>query len=193
MPRLGIPMSFFSRHAIDRSPFKACFQESSRCHNLRFRKSAASNKCGKSRIYYLAPLFHKCYFSRIVKKWPHLSRRERQIIDILYKKGRATAAEVMEDLPDPPGYSAVRSLLATLEQKGHVHHEKDGAKYVFIPTVHPDSAKRSAIRHLIQTFFGGSRENEEETLMDVSPKEFSEDELKRLAELIEKARKARKR
>jgi predicted transcriptional regulator len=124
---------------------------------------------------------------------PTLSRRERQIIDILYQKGRATAADVLESLPDPPGYSAVRSILATLEEKGHVHHEKDGAKFVFMPTVHPNNAKRSAIRHLLRTFFGGSREQAVAALMDVSPSEFSEEELERLAGLIAKARKARKR
>src|SRR5690349_5544960 len=104
-----------------------------------------------------------------------LSRRERQIIDILYRKGRATAQEVMESLPDPPGYSGVRSHLASLEAKGHVRHEKDGAKFVFIPTVHPNNARRSAIRHLLHTFFGGSREQAVAALLDVSPSEFSED------------------
>src|SRR5205823_2061588 len=107
---------------------------------------------------------------------PHLSRRERQIIDILYRKGCATALEVMEGLPDAPGYSAVRSHLATLEVKGHVRHEKDGAKYVFVPTLHPKTAKRSAIRHLIRTFFGGSREQAVAALLDASPSEFSKEE-----------------
>jgi BlaI family penicillinase repressor len=118
-----------------------------------------------------------------------LSRRERQIIDVLYEKGRATALEVMESLPDAPGYSAVRSHLATLEQKGHVRHEKAGAKYVYIPTIQASSAKRSAIRHLIRTFFGGSREQAVAALLDVSLSEFSKEELDRLANLIEKARK----
>src|SRR3954453_3427889 len=88
---------------------------------------------------------------------PHsaLSRRERQIMDILYAKQRATAAQVMESLADPPGYSAVRTLLATLESKGYVRHERDGAKYVFIPKLHPEKAGQSAISHLIQTFFKG--------------------------------------
>src|SRR5438477_13127241 len=122
-----------------------------------------------------------------------LSRRERQIIDFLYQKGRATAAEVMDGLPDPPGYSAVRAQLATLEQKGHVRHEKDGAKYVFIPTMHPNNAKRSALRHLIHTFFGGSREQAVAALLDVSSAEFSAEELDRLAGLIDKAREGRKR
>ena len=121
-----------------------------------------------------------------------LSRRERQIIDVLYQKGRATALEVMESLPDAPGYSAVRSHLATLEQKGHVRHEKAGAKYVFIPTVRASSAKRSAIRHLIQTFFAGSREQAVAALLDVSPSELSKEELDRLADVIEKARKEKR-
>ncbi len=124
---------------------------------------------------------------------PKLSRRERQIIDILYEKGRATAAEVMESMADPPGYSAVRSHLATLEQKGHVSHEKDGAKYVFKPTVPAGNAKRSAIRHLVRTFFGGSREQAVAALLDVSPSEFSQEELDRLADSIEKARKGNRR
>ena len=119
-----------------------------------------------------------------------LSRRERQIMDALFRKGRATAAEIMESIPDPPGYSAVRSHLATLEQKGHIRHEKDGAKFVFIPSVNPNSAKRSAVRHLIRTFFGGSREQAVAELLD--PRELSNDELNRLADLIEKARKGKK-
>jgi BlaI family penicillinase repressor len=122
-----------------------------------------------------------------------LSRRERQILDILYQKGRATANEVLASLPDAPGYSAVRSHLATLEQKGHVRHEKDGVKYVFIPVTHPKAARKSAIRHLLRTFFGGSREQAVAALLDVSAREFSEEELERLAELIEKARKAKKK
>jgi predicted transcriptional regulator len=87
-----------------------------------------------------------------------LSRRERQIMDVLYRKGRANAAEVMEEMADAPGYSAVRTYLAILEKKGHVRHEKDGTRFVFIPTVRHDKAKRSAVHHLIQTFFHGSRE-----------------------------------
>jgi BlaI family transcriptional regulator, penicillinase repressor len=121
-----------------------------------------------------------------------LSRRERQILDVLYQKGRATAAEVMEELHDPPGYSAVRSHLAVLEEKGHVRHEKSGAKYVFIPTVHHDTAKRSAIQHLLDTFFKGSREKAVAALIDVVPSQFSDEELDRLARLIQKARKERK-
>jgi predicted transcriptional regulator len=126
-----------------------------------------------------------------MKSHSGLSRRERQIIDILYQKGKATAQEVMDGMADAPGYSAVRSHLATLEEKGHVRHEKDGAKYVFIPKLRPEKAKQSEIRRLIRTFFGGSREQAVAALLDVSPQEFSEEELDRLAELIEKARKGK--
>src|SRR5438046_1460902 len=115
---------------------------------------------------------------------PDLSRRERQIMDILYQKGRATAAEVMDSLSDPPGYSAIRSHLATLEKKGHVRHEKDGPKYVFIPILHPKIARRSAVRQLLRTFFGGSRDQAVAELLAVSPGAFSAHELHRLAHFI---------
>jgi predicted transcriptional regulator len=122
-----------------------------------------------------------------------LSRRERQIIDILYEKGRATAQEVLEALSDPPGYSAVRSHLATLEAKGYVRHEKDGARFVFIPTVRHSTARRSAMQDLIRTFFRGSREEAVAALLDVSPSQFSDEELDRLAQLIEKAKARREK
>jgi BlaI family transcriptional regulator, penicillinase repressor len=114
-------------------------------------------------------------------------------MDVLYEKGRATVTEVMEGLPNPPSYSAVRAALATLEAKGSVRHEKDGAKFVFIPKTSPETARRSAIRHLIQTFFRGSRESAVAALLEVSPEQFSQEELDRLAGLIEKARKGAKR
>src|SRR5215469_1184389 len=99
---------------------------------------------------------------------PHatLSRRERQIMDVLYRKESATAAEVMESLPDAPGYSAVRALLRILEQKGHVRHEERAGKYVFMPTLQREKAKRSALRHLVQTFFDGSTEDAVAALLD---------------------------
>ena len=118
-----------------------------------------------------------------------LSRRERQIMDVLYRNGKATALEVLESLPDPPSYSAVRALLRVLETKGHIRHEQDGPKYVFLPRVNRDRAKRSAIRHLIQTFFDGSPEQAVATLLDVSSSALSQNELDRLAGLIQKARK----
>ena len=118
-----------------------------------------------------------------------LSRRERQVMDVLYKEGRATAATVMELMPDPPGYSAVRTLLATLERKGYVRHERDGAKHVFIPMVARSNAARTALAHLIQTFFNGSRGRAAAALLNVDASQFSSEELDELEELVRKARK----
>ena len=95
-----------------------------------------------------------------------LSRRERQIVDILYTHGRATAAEVQSSLPDPPSYSAVRAMLRILEDKGHVRHEQDGPRYVYVPTIARENAKRSALRHVLQTFFDGSAEQAISALLD---------------------------
>jgi predicted transcriptional regulator len=120
----------------------------------------------------------------------NLSRRERQIIDILYAQGRATAAEVQMALPDPPSYSAVRAMLRILEEKGHIRHEQDGPRYVYLPTVARDSAKKSAMRHVLQTFFDGSASQAISALLDDPRASFSDDELDRLAQMIEKARKA---
>ena len=119
----------------------------------------------------------------------NLSRRERQIMDLIFQRGRATAAEVMENLPDPPSYSAVRATLRILEEKGHVQHEQNGLRYVFVPTLARETAKRSALEHLLQTFFNGSAEQAVATLLDESASRLSEEELDRLAQLIEKARK----
>jgi predicted transcriptional regulator len=116
-----------------------------------------------------------------------LSRRERQIIDILYSNGRATAAEVQLLLPEPPSYSAVRAMLRILEEKGHVRHETDGPRYVYAPTIARDNAKRSALRHMLQTFFDGSAEQAISALLDDTSK-LSDAELDRLARLIDQAR-----
>ena len=123
----------------------------------------------------------------------HLSRRERQIMDVLYRKGSATAAEVLESVPSPPSYSAVRALLRILEQKGHVRHEESEGRYVFMPTVHREKAQRSAIRHLVQTFFDGSPEDAVAALLDASSSKLSDEELDRLQGLIDKARKGGKK
>ena len=122
---------------------------------------------------------------------PHsdLSRRERQIIDILYARGRATAAEVQSVLPEPPSYSAVRAMLRILEDKGHVRHEQDGPRYVYLPTVARDNAKRSALRHMLQTFFDGSAEQAISALLDDSSARLSDRELERLARMIDQARR----
>ncbi|MGH9410328.1 MAG: BlaI/MecI/CopY family transcriptional regulator [Vicinamibacterales bacterium] len=119
-----------------------------------------------------------------------LSRRERQILDILYRNGRATAAEVQEALPQAPSYSAVRALLRILEDKGHVAHEQDGPRYVYRPTVPRDNAQRSALRHMLKTFFDGSTEQAISALLDESSARLSPAELDRLARLIDAARKS---
>jgi predicted transcriptional regulator len=121
-----------------------------------------------------------------------LSRRERQIIDILYAQGRCTAAEVQSALPDPPSYSAVRAMLRILEEKGHVRHQQDGPRYVYLPTVARENAKRSAMRHMLQTFFDGSAEQAISALLDDSSSKLSDRELDRLAHLIEQARNGAK-
>ena len=118
-----------------------------------------------------------------------LSRRERQIMDIVYSRGQATATEVMENLPDPPSYSAVRALLRVLEEKGHLRHTLDGQRYIFSPTIARERAKRSALRGVLQTFFGGSAEEAVAALLDISDESLSDDELKRMENLIKQARK----
>jgi len=119
----------------------------------------------------------------------NLSRRERQIMDIIYQLGQATAAEVMENLPDPPSYSAVRAMLKILEDKGHLRHKQQGPRYVFLPTVSREKAKRSAVKHLLQTFFDGSAESAVATLLDVSRSDLSNADLDRLNSLISQAKK----
>ena len=111
-------------------------------------------------------------------------------MDIVYRRGRATAAEVLEALPDPPSYSAVRALLRVLEDKGHLRHEQEGAAYVFRPTVSREAASRSAVKHLMQTFFGGSAERAMAALLDATQTKLSADDLDRLSQLIETAKKA---
>ena len=119
---------------------------------------------------------------------PRLSRRERQIMDILYRRGTASASEVKDSLPDAPGYSAVRATLRILEEKGHVKHQADGLKYVYVPVVAADKARRSAVKHLLNTFFGDSTEQAFAALLDVSAKRLTPKELDRLSEMIAKAR-----
>lgn len=118
-----------------------------------------------------------------------LSRRERQIMDILYRSGRATALEVRASLPDPPSYSAVRAMLRILEQKGHIRHEEDGPRYVYAPTVARATAKRSALKHLLNTFFDGSASQVMAALFEISARDLDHEELARLRRLIDEARK----
>lgn len=118
-----------------------------------------------------------------------LSRRERQIMEILYQRGKASAAEVREAMPDAPGYSAVRAMLRILEEKGHVKHQAEGLKYVYVPSIARDKAKRTAVKHLMETFFNGSPEHVMAALLDVSSTKLSREELDRMARLIDNARK----
>ena len=118
-----------------------------------------------------------------------LTRRERQIMDILYRRGRATAGEVMEALPGSPSDSTVRTQLRVLEGKGHVRHEEHGLRYVYMPAVPRHTARRSALRHLVDTFFDGSAEKVVAAVLGAEASRLSDDELDRIAELVARARK----
>lgn len=117
-----------------------------------------------------------------------LSRREREVMDILHRRGEATVSEVMEDLVDPPTYSAVRSILRVLEGKGHISHHEDGPRYVYAPAVAKDRARSAALDHLVNTFFGGSAERAVAALLRRSDLELSEPALKKLAREVQQAR-----
>ena len=119
----------------------------------------------------------------------NLSRRERQIMDIIYRRGRASAGEVLNDLPDPPSYSAVRALLRILENKGHLTHKKEGPRYIYTPTQPRQNAGESALQRVFQTFFDGSIEKTVAALLDVSDSSLSDAEFDRLAQLIDEAKK----
>ena len=119
----------------------------------------------------------------------NLSRRERQIMDILYQRGKGSASEVREAMEAAPGYSAVRAMLRVLEEKGHVKHQAEGLKYVYVPVVARDKAKRSAVKHVMETFFNGSAEQIVAALLDVSSTRLTREELDRMSEMIEQAKK----
>lgn len=118
-----------------------------------------------------------------------LSRRERQVLDVLYRLGRATCAEIQKAMTDPPSYSAVRTFLRIMEEKKIVRHEQDGARYVYIPVLEKERASRSAMRHLLNTFFGGSVTQAISALLDEESKNLSEEDRHRLKAIIERARK----
>ena len=118
-----------------------------------------------------------------------LTRRERQIMDILYHRGRATAADVMKDLSGDPNYSTVRTQLRVLEEKGHVRHEVEGLRYVYMPAVPRHAARKSALKHLVHTFFEGSSEQVVAAVLGGEATRLSEDDLERIADLVAKARK----
>ncbi len=117
-----------------------------------------------------------------------LGTRERQIMTFIYKRGEATAAEVMEGISDPPTYSGVRAMLRILEEKGHLSHRRDGARYIYVPTISPDEAGKSAMNYMVQAFFNGSADRVVTALLDLKGNELSDADLDRLAGLIEKAK-----
>jgi BlaI family transcriptional regulator, penicillinase repressor len=120
---------------------------------------------------------------------PKLSRRERQMMDILYQRSRATAAEIHERMADPPSYSAVRAKLKVLEDKGHIRHEVQATRYIYTPVVARDRAKESALRHLLSTFFDNSAEQAVTALLELKPGGLSRDKLDKLSALIDQAKK----
>ncbi|UCC83735.1 MAG: BlaI/MecI/CopY family transcriptional regulator [Gemmatimonadota bacterium] len=116
-----------------------------------------------------------------------LGRRERQIVEALYRLERATVRDVLAELPDPPSYSSVRAMLTKLEEKGYARHEQDGPRYVYLPVVPAERARRTALRHLVDTFFEGSAERAALALIKLSDAQISDEALERLAELVRRA------
>jgi predicted transcriptional regulator len=124
---------------------------------------------------------------------PHLSRRERQIMDVLHRRGRATVADVMADLTGEPAYSTVRAQLRVLEEKGHIRHEEEQLRYVYLPAQSHRVASRSALKHVLDTFFQGSPEQIVEAILGRDGSGVSREELDRIADLIERARRDSRR
>ena len=147
---------------------------------------------------HLLNIQHVLIFPQVVPHRPstmpesltELSRRERQIMDIIFRRGKATAQEVMDDLPDPPTYSAVRAALRLLEEKGSLRHEMDGKRYVYAPTTPRSRARSNALHHLVRTFFNGSTEQVVNALIEETRP--SDAELDRLVKMIEDARRQEK-
>jgi predicted transcriptional regulator len=118
-----------------------------------------------------------------------LTRRERQIMDVLYRRGRATAADVMVDIPGEPNYSTVRTQLRVLEDKGHVRHDEEGLRYVYAPAIPRHAARKSALKHLVETFFDGSAEQVVAAVLGGEASRLTDEDLKRIADLVAEARK----
>jgi BlaI family penicillinase repressor len=129
----------------------------------------------------------------VTKSLSELGRRERQIMDIIIRRGRATATEVLAELPDPPSNSSVRSMLRLLEEKGFLRHAWEGPRHVFFPTGNPEQIRRSAARHVLETFCSNSMESAVAAMLGAAEKPPSDDDLKRLAKLIAQARRKRGR
>jgi predicted transcriptional regulator len=124
-----------------------------------------------------------------VPKHADLGRRERQIVEVVYRLGRATVAEVLASLPDPPSYSAVRAMLRILEEKGHLKHEQQGPRYVYLPAIRRERARRSMLNHLVETFFEGSTGKAVAALLEDGDTQLTDEEIARLSKLIHKARR----
>ena len=118
-----------------------------------------------------------------------LSRRERQIMDFLFQRGKASVGEVLDGIPDPPGYSAVRATLRTLEQKGRVSHEEDGRAYIYRPTLRRDAARKSALTHVVKTFFDNSAEQALAALLELKGPKLTDAALERVARMVDQAKK----
>ncbi len=125
-------------------------------------------------------------------KHHNLTRRERQIIDVIYRLGSASVAEVLDNITDPPSYSAVRALMRLMEEKGYIKHRKQGAKYIYSPTQSRQNASKSALKHLVSTFFDNSAENAVVALLDTSDLGLSSKEIDRITKMIDKSRKSGK-
>ena len=164
-----------------------------------FRIKHLTNICNHVIIFAYAIFFAwwRLYFNMEVlmskKLHTELSKRERQIMDVVYEQGRASAAEIQERLPDPPSYSAVRALLRVLEEKGHLRHRAEGPRYIYEPVLPRDKAKRSALQRVLKTFFDGSAEQAVAALIDLKGTKLSDEELSRLGRLIEQARRKENR
>ena len=118
-----------------------------------------------------------------------LGARERQIMDVVYRLGAATVSQVLAELPDPPSYSSVRGMLGLLEDKGLLKHQQDGLKYVYLPTVRPEKARESALRHLVRTFFAGSAPAAAAALLELEDRELGQADLERMNKRVQRARK----
>jgi len=123
-----------------------------------------------------------------MKEQKNLSRRERQIMDIVYELNEVTVAQVLEKIPNPPSYSTIRALLRVLEEKGHLIHKQEGPRYIYSPTLPREVARQKALKHVMRTFFDNSTEDAVAALLNISEDNLSEQDYKRLSELIKKAR-----
>ncbi|NQT79318.1 MAG: BlaI/MecI/CopY family transcriptional regulator [Candidatus Aminicenantes bacterium] len=123
-----------------------------------------------------------------MKEQKNLSRRERQIMDIVYELNEVTVAQVLEKIPNPPSYSTIRALLRVLEEKGHLIHKQEGPRYIYSPTLPREQARQNALKHVMRTFFDNSTEDAVAALLNISEDNLSEQDYKRLSELIKKVR-----